>query len=702
MSQKAKFQFDIYALLPLAALCAMAISHPLYDLLVREDHATFFVAHQSKAIDIYFLVFMLSAVLPLALFLALWIFKHLSNNLARALYALVVFILFTALFMPASQKLFGNLGWGNVGLGVSAAFVCTLIFAATSWARYLLSIAAIGALISPAMFLTNPVMSTFLSSPEAQDYKMEFLGNKYPNIVMIVFDEFPLISLLDENRQIDDVRFPNFARLAKTSTWYRNTVTAHTGTTKAVPSLLTGRYVNSNQAIVSSANYPESLVSFLRATHQLRGVEVVSTLFDLPENNNIAPTFGFGLKKMGADLLIVLAHWVLPQPAAKQLPAINSKWSNFGPSSPIPKSMQAVRPRLFKEFISLLRTTPRSTPAFFYLHMLLPHSPLRFNDDGRSIGNELYQYGLGTRSATPNTFAKNKQDSLLIYQAHLLQTRFVDLILGEILDELESLKLFSDSLIIVTSDHGIGYLWYEEGQSDLFALRADEVYWVPFFLKKPEQDHGEIIDERVVTVDIFPTVAEILGNPIPWTVDGLSVIGSGRIREERQGTGNPVKGATWLPFGKTSFNKALEEKIALFGQHNLRDLYYFGPHKDLIGRSVDTLPLKSDIKHAGLVRFDTLPPLESTKANMLFYLKGELTSVNPNFQPEKLNLAISINGIIQGTTEVSIKDERITFTSRILPETWSAGENSVNVYAVFEDRDGEGRSLAQFTEAGSR
>ncbi len=155
-----------------------------------------------------------------------------------------------------------------------------------------------------------------------------------------------------------------------------------------------------------------------------------------------------------------------------------------------------------------------------------------------------------------------------------------------------------------------------------------------------------------------------------------------------------------MPVGKTD-SRALEKKIALFGQHNLRDLYFFGPHKDLIGRSVDTLPLEADILRAGLVRLDTRPPIESTNANMPFYLKGELTSINPNFQPEKLKLAISINGIIRGTTEPSIRDERITFTTRIPTESWGAGENSISVYAIFEDKDGEERSLARFREAGA-
>ncbi|MFC1719749.1 sulfatase-like hydrolase/transferase [Pseudomonadota bacterium] len=702
MSQEEKFRFNLSALLPIAALCAMAISHPLYDLLVREDHATFFVAHESKSIDIYFLVFILSAALPLILYIALWMFSLLSKNLSRTLYALVIFVLFSALFIPASQKLFGNLGWGNVGLGVGSAIVCTILFATTSWARTLLSIAAIGALISPAMFLTNPAMSSFLATPEAQDYKMELLGKKYPNIVMIVFDEFPLISLLDENRQIDDVRFPNFARLAKTSTWYRNTITAHTTTTQAVPSLLTGRYVNIHQPIASSANYPESIVSFLSSTHQLRGVEIVTKFFDQPENQTTTPTFGFGLKKMGIDILIVLGHLVLPGMAAEWLPAIDSKWSDFQPASPGLKSKPAGNSRSVKEFVRLLRTTPRSTPAFFYLHLLLPHSPLRFNDDGRSIGNELYKYGLGTRSPKPNTFANNEQDSLLIYQAHLLQTRFVDLILGQILSELESLELFSDSLIIITSDHGIGYVWYEEEDiSDIVAMRAGEVYWVPFFLKKPNQEQGEIIDAPVVTVDIFPTVAEILGKPIPWAVDGLSAIGPERKRENRLGTGNPDTRATWLPAGKTSF-KALEKKIALFGQHNLKDLYFFGPYKDLIGRRVDTFPLTADKLSSSNVTIKSQTQNESTKVNMPFYLKGELTTVNPKFQTGGLNLAISINGIIRGTTRTTIKDNRVTFMTRISPESWESGENSISVYAIFEDENDEGISLAHFREADAK
>lgn len=678
----------------------MAISHPLYDLLVRGDQATFFIAHQAKAVDIYLLVMLLSVVLPLALFLMICLLNLISRHLGRILHATVIFALFALLFMSASQKAFGSLGWTNVGIGVGAAVISTLAFAVSHWVRFFIGLAAVGALVSPILFLTSPAMQSFLATPDAQDYRLELSGQDYPDVVMIVFDEFPLISLLDEDRRIDEVRFPNFARLAKTSTWYRNTVAAHTTTAKAIPSMLTGRYINQHRPVAGSETYPENLVSFLGSTHQLRGVEIVTEFFNASEKGNVTPGFRFRFTNLGMDLLVVLGHVALPDALSGQLPAIDRQWSGFLNTSEPSGRAPAKGPLLVRRFLDLLRTTPRSTPAFFYLHMLLPHSPLRFNDDGRSVGNELSGYGLGTRSATAHTFAKNEQDALLIYQAHLLQTRFVDLILGNILDELKTLGLFDDSLIVVTSDHGIGYVWYENSPSNLFALRAGEVYWVPFFLKKPGQTQGEIVDDRVVTLDIFPTIAEVLDREIPWPVDGISAIGPSAARNARENTGNPDKRETWLPDSEQEF-AALDTKIALFGQHNLEDLYFYGPNKDLIGRRADSLAIAAGGEAPGTAKLLTPTRLDSTMNAMPFYLKGKLTSISPGFDPRDLDLAIAINGVIWGTTRSRLEDKKGYFITRIPMEAWKTGENAVSIYAIVGNKENQEVQLARFGMDGS-
>ena len=59
-------------------------------------------------------------------------------------------------------------------------------------------------------------------------------------IVHVVFDELPLSTLVGADGDIDAKLFPNFARLARASTWYRNATTVNDLTAAAVPAQLTG------------------------------------------------------------------------------------------------------------------------------------------------------------------------------------------------------------------------------------------------------------------------------------------------------------------------------------------------------------------------------------------------------------------------------------------------------------------------------
>ena len=58
---------------------------------------------------------------------------------------------------------------------------------------------------------------------------------------MVVLDELPLTSLLARNGRIDRFRYPNFAGLARASTWYSNATTVSDATKFAIPAILDGR-----------------------------------------------------------------------------------------------------------------------------------------------------------------------------------------------------------------------------------------------------------------------------------------------------------------------------------------------------------------------------------------------------------------------------------------------------------------------------
>ena len=81
-----------------------------------------------------------------------------------------------------------------------------------------------------------------------------------PPIVFIILDEFPTTSLLNEHHQIDAVRYPNFAALARNATWFRNTTTVSSATAQAVPAILTGKYPDTGQRLPHAADHPHNSV----------------------------------------------------------------------------------------------------------------------------------------------------------------------------------------------------------------------------------------------------------------------------------------------------------------------------------------------------------------------------------------------------------------------------------------------------------
>lgn len=91
-------------------------------------------------------------------------------------------------------------------------------------------------------------------------------------VVLVVFDELPLATLLRRDGDIDARLFPGFAELQRRSTWYRNTTTSETFTKEARPALLTGTYPVRD--VGTSFDYPRSVFSLLGATHEIRAADI--------------------------------------------------------------------------------------------------------------------------------------------------------------------------------------------------------------------------------------------------------------------------------------------------------------------------------------------------------------------------------------------------------------------------------------------
>ena len=94
----------------------------------------------------------------------------------------------------------------------------------------------------PIIFVAIFLYRAPLGELDSTAKTLSIAAAKHPApVVLIVFDEFAEPTLMGPNHLIDAGRFPNFAKLAATSNWYRNANSVHEHTPDAVPAILTGQ-----------------------------------------------------------------------------------------------------------------------------------------------------------------------------------------------------------------------------------------------------------------------------------------------------------------------------------------------------------------------------------------------------------------------------------------------------------------------------
>ncbi len=89
---------------------------------------------------------------------------------------------------------------------------------------------------------------------------------------------------------------------------------------------------------------------------------------------------------------------------------------------------------------------------------------------------------------------------------------FIDFHIGKLIEELKKLDLYENSTIIITSDHGEAF-----GKNNYLghwvSTYQNQVY-VPLIIKYPYQKEGKVENEYVSSIDLLPTIMNILGyNP---------------------------------------------------------------------------------------------------------------------------------------------------------------------------------------------
>ncbi|WP_295583500.1 sulfatase [uncultured Lamprocystis sp.] len=120
--------------------------------------------------------------------------------------------------------------------------------------------------------------------------------------------------------------------------------------------------------------------------------------------------------------------------------------------------------------------------------------------------------------ASVGTNDERRKAILAAYASH----SFVDAGVGVLLDALTRLDLWKDTVVVFASDHGQHF--GEHGglvaKHTLFA----ETTRVPFIIVAPEKSVAQVADAPVELLDLYPTLAELCGLPIPDANEGVSLV----------------------------------------------------------------------------------------------------------------------------------------------------------------------------------
>ncbi len=111
---------------------------------------------------------------------------------------------------------------------------------------------------------------------------------------------------------------------------------------------------------------------------------------------------------------------------------------------------------------------------------------------------------------------------------------YVDSVVGKLMTELKTRKLYDNSVIAVMADHGESLGAHGEDTHGIFLY--DETIRVPLVIKLPGASQtGKKIEDRVELVDVLPTLLQTAGIKVPGAVQGKSMLGI--MTTEAQGSG---------------------------------------------------------------------------------------------------------------------------------------------------------------------
>ena len=208
----------------------------------------------------------------------------------------------------------------------------------------------------------------------------------------------------------------------------------------------------------------------------------------------------------------------------------------------------------------------KKTPFFYWVHFFDPHFPYEAKDKLPPQPGE---------AATPDALSRH---------TYLEELHFADKHLGRLLDELESLGLMKDLVVVFAADHGESLDDTPEPSHGYFLF--DATVRIPLLIRDPASKPRRVAAQASL-VDVMPTVLDLLAAPERETLrfDGADL--APVVRGSADDVGERAllleTRMTWLNFGWAPFDGCVQERMKYV--HSARD--------ELFDRKADPLEKKN-------------------------------------------------------------------------------------------------------------
>jgi hypothetical protein len=636
----------------LAGLWTLAFVQPLFAVL--GDEPAFFVARDNTAGDVLILAFGWTLVPPLIALAAVALLKR------PALLALV-----GLLSAVIALHLLKGLGVAAVPLAAALGAGAAYLYARAEGARTFVTILGIAPVVVLALFLVvSPVRDLVLPSDAPAAGSGARVANPAP-VVVLIFDELPTTTLMTPDGEIDARRFPNFGRLARASTWYRNATSVSDGTYVAVPAILTG--VRPEAELPTSREYPRNLFTLLGRGYEHHVHEPITSV--CPDTLCVSRAREGQLdrlKSLARDLSVVERRVLLPEPLVDHLPEIDRDFEDFGGGEAdeiTGDDLPTARIRAARAVTRTMRPGGEK-PGLWMVHHVVPHVPWRFLPDGRQYPVAGPEYpGLTDQTWGQNSFLLDQAR-----QRHVLMSQFADRLLGEAIDRMQRSGLWDEALVVVVADHGVAF---DPGGSRRPVTEDNfgGVAGVPLFVKAPGQDAPRASDAFVTTLDVVPTIAKALGVDTDWAFDGIPVDEPRDPETLQQRNGREARLVSVAP------GEFVRQRDATLAER-LENPWQVGPRPDLVGRPLTSLaagpPADGFLNNA-----DLYGDVDPNSEILPVYVAGAWEGIE-----DGADLAVAVNGRIAATGEAYLEHGDPRFSVLIPPASLRPGANEIEVAAV--------------------